>query len=259
MEPLFFGSSTAPLYGVYHPPTTNLYRSEGVLLCYPAGQEYMRIHRAYRQLASMLSKSGFHVLRFDYSGTGDSHGDMEDANFDDWAKDTATAADELKSIANIDRLFIVGSRLGATVASELASIVPIGKLVLWEPFAESSMWTNELLSLIDKTPTQSNYRDGLGGLHVNGFHFTEKFCESLSNKALEDYSWLDANIQVLIVSANESIEHKQLTNTLQNRGVNSTFKQVQCLDDWNQLDKLGGLFLPQDTLHTITDWLETKN
>lgn len=258
MEPLFFGPSSAPLYGVYHPPATSSVRSTGVLLCYPAGQEYMRIHRAYRQLATMLSKLGFHILRFDYSGTGDSHGEMDDANFNDWAKDTAIAADELKSMANIDTLFVVGSRLGATVASELASIVPVSKLVLWEPFAESNMWTSELLRLIDTNPSQSNFRDGLGGLHINGFHFTEKFCDSLSNKALENYSWLDAKIQVLIVSANESTDHKKLTISLQNRGVNSTFKQVQCLDDWNQLDKLGGLFLPQDTLHTISDWLEAK-
>ena len=219
----------------------------------------MRIHRAYRQLATMLSKLGFHVLRFDYSGTGDSHGDMEDASFDDWIKDTTVAADELKAMVNCDNLFVVGSRLGATVASQLASIKPISKLVLWEPFADSSMWTDELLTLIDHNPTQSNYRDGMGGLHINGFHFTEKFCNSLHNKALDHNSWQDKRIQVLIVSANDSIEHKTLTAILQDQGTNCTFRHVQCLDDWNQLDKLGGLFFPQDTLRTITDWFETKN
>src|SRR5215217_413896 len=85
MNPLYFGSSQKPLYGVYHPPKSQPgrpVRTTGVVLCYPLGQEYMRAHRAFRQLATLLTKSGFPVLRFDYYGTGDSGGDGDAGDVD---------------------------------------------------------------------------------------------------------------------------------------------------------------------------------
>ena len=48
MEAMFFGQSTAPLYGVYHPANLSSDRMEGIVICPPFGQEYMRSHRALR-------------------------------------------------------------------------------------------------------------------------------------------------------------------------------------------------------------------
>jgi alpha/beta superfamily hydrolase len=79
MTPLLFGSADAPLYGVHHAPQAAPQRT-GIVLCYPFGQEYMRAHRACRQLAMLLAKKGYHVLRFDYSGTGNSSGDVDSAS-----------------------------------------------------------------------------------------------------------------------------------------------------------------------------------
>ena len=53
MTPMYFGSSTSPLYGVYHAPMGHD-RNQGVLLCYPFGQQYMRAHRAFRQMTTQL-------------------------------------------------------------------------------------------------------------------------------------------------------------------------------------------------------------
>ena len=67
-----------------------------MVLCYPWGSEYIHAHRALRQLATRLSMAGFHTLRFDYFGTGDSAGEMEDADLGVWEDDIETAIEELK-------------------------------------------------------------------------------------------------------------------------------------------------------------------
>src|SRR5918992_3821916 len=113
MNPFFFGSSQQPLYGVYHPPKARVPRRIGVVLCYPLWQEYMRAHRAFRQLAILLAKAGFPVLRFDYFGTGDSGGDSESGDVAQWTADVCTAIDELKDTAGVRSVSLVGLRVGA--------------------------------------------------------------------------------------------------------------------------------------------------
>ena len=92
MQVRYFGSSERALLGVYSPPEAALEREAVVLLCHPAPQEYMRSHWALRQLAARLAAAGLHVLRFDYSGTGDSAGDSSaGASLEAWRADVLTA------------------------------------------------------------------------------------------------------------------------------------------------------------------------
>ena len=112
MIPLHFGSASERLFGVYHAPTAGVVRSTGIVVCAPFGHEYIRAHRPLRQLAVELAGSGYHVLRFDYYGCGDSDGNGEDASLERWLHDIETAANELKDTAQLSRLCLVGLRLG---------------------------------------------------------------------------------------------------------------------------------------------------
>ncbi len=71
-------------------------RTCAVVLCYPIGQEYIRSHRAIYQLAVRLSQAGFHVLRFDYFGCGDSEGDFEEGSLAQWTSDIHSAIAEIQ-------------------------------------------------------------------------------------------------------------------------------------------------------------------
>src|SRR5262245_58358584 len=102
------------------------------------GAEAQQSHRLYRVLAEQLEQSGFTVLRFDYSGTGDSAGGPESATISRWIADIATAAEELGRAAPGTRLVAVGLRLGATLASlaTARSAVRARHLVLWDPIVD---------------------------------------------------------------------------------------------------------------------------
>ena len=69
----------------------------------PAGHrcliEHPFAHGTYRFLAQQLSGANLDVLSFDYFGTGDSAGEFEQANADQWMSDIGTAITELKDAA----------------------------------------------------------------------------------------------------------------------------------------------------------------
>src|SRR5256885_16809807 len=91
--PLYFGPATARLFGLHDAPRTDAGREGSVVLCYPYGRDYVSAFRAYRTLALRLARAGFHVLRFDYRGTGDSAGDIGDAPLQQWMEDIVPGVD----------------------------------------------------------------------------------------------------------------------------------------------------------------------
>jgi pimeloyl-ACP methyl ester carboxylesterase len=145
MKPFFFGSSRRALFGLYQPAEGAPARDVGVLLCNPFGHEAVRAHRALRQLGVMLARARYHVLRFDYSSTGDSAGDGTDARVAEWLDDVQTAADELRDMAGVTRLACVGLRLGATLATQAArQRRDVEQLVLWDPVVRGASYLGEL-------------------------------------------------------------------------------------------------------------------
>jgi pimeloyl-ACP methyl ester carboxylesterase len=132
--PRLFPSRDAELFGVYHAPGGASLRNDGVVLCYPGPQEYAQVHWAYQKLAKMLSAAGLHVLRFDYSSTGDSHGASADASLAQWSDDISSAASELRDVADIRRVSVVGMRLGGALALRaVANGLKVKNVVLWDP------------------------------------------------------------------------------------------------------------------------------
>ena len=117
MNPFYFGPSDRPLFGLFTRARESAPDAGAVLLCYPVGSEYMRAHRAFRQLNTLLNRAGFHVLRFDYSCTGDSAGEGVDARVSKWVDDVGWAIEELQDTAMVDRVSLVGLRWGATLAA----------------------------------------------------------------------------------------------------------------------------------------------
>ena len=145
MQPFYFGTSEQQLFGVYHAAEPGSPKRGGVVLCQPIGHEYLRAHRAFRNLAIALASQGFHVLRFDYFATGDSAGDANRLTVRQCLTDLATAIDELKDIAGLTKVSLVGLRLGATFAALTASRrLDVDRLALWDPVLDGTAYVAEV-------------------------------------------------------------------------------------------------------------------
>lgn len=132
-QTFFFRESDGALFGCFHPARATLTRGT-VVLCQPHGHEYARAHRTFRQLAEHLAHAGYAVLRFDFSGNGDSAGTFEDGHLGQWLRDVAAAAREGRARSGCSRVCLVGARLGATLAWLAAGRQGMADaLVLWDP------------------------------------------------------------------------------------------------------------------------------
>lgn len=133
--PFFFGPGDA-LFGVYHGVAAAAGRA--VLLCAPLGQEQIRCHRLYRQLASSLATAGIPVLRFDYYGTGDAAGASGEVDLDRCIVDTAIAAGELRRRSGATDIVAFGVRLGGSLAMRAATASGFAEVVAWDPIVDGA-------------------------------------------------------------------------------------------------------------------------
>jgi len=133
MTPIFFGEASSPLYGVYHPPAKTNFQENAFLICSPIGHEYTKTYNAIKNLAQSLATAGAHVLRFSYTGLGDSSSDSEQFSVQQALRDIQIAMDELRDMAALKVVSLVGVRFGALLATEIACHHNIEKLILWEP------------------------------------------------------------------------------------------------------------------------------
>ena len=259
LEPLFFGPSHHQLYGVYHPAARSRAVSAGVVLCYPAGQEYIRIHRAFRWLADQLAAIGFHVLRFDYTGQGDSAGEFADASLEQWIADGQLAIEELRSITGVRQVDLVGLRVGTLVAAALADQAAVRRLVLWEARAEPGAYHAEMLAQIAKSDQPLNdFIDDHGVVHLNGFAFSPGLLAAIDAFDVRNAPCRKV-ASVLFIGADEQHGPSGLAEQLQAQGARVDTSVIASPTDWNSIDDMGGLFLPLGTLRRIVEWLDVAD
>src|SRR2546429_4336658 len=115
--PFYFDSAAHRLFAWLHQPAVPAAPGLGLVICKPFGYEALCAHRCVRAFAEAAVELGGPTLRFDYRGTGDS-ADIEPAadQIDVWRQDVAAAVSELRRQTGVQRVCLLGFRLGALLA-----------------------------------------------------------------------------------------------------------------------------------------------
>jgi uncharacterized protein len=146
MMPFFFGDADQPLYGVHHEPLGYSNRDTALLVCHSLGREYMRTHRGMMMFSEQMAQAGYHVLRFDYFATGDSYGLDGEGRLERWIDDIGVAGQEIKDLAGVEKLSLVGLRIGASLAYLAAARGYIENLIMWDPVIDGADYIKKLES-----------------------------------------------------------------------------------------------------------------
>lgn len=253
MNLFYFGPSERALFGSYHPPVGEQPLPSGVVLCYPFGREYLRAHRAFRQLAIQLARAGFHVLRFDYYGTGDSAGESDDGDLDTWRENVSVAADELKDTAGVGRVSLVGLRLGATVAFRAAvARDDVDDLVLWNPIVRGAAHTDELFAANVEWATSQ----GGGPASIWGFPMTGQLQAGVRGVDLlaED---LPGARRVHLVVSEEKADYTALAERMRTHGRALEYRHVPATG-WSETDEVVTALVPTALVHDIVRGLARR-
>lgn len=258
MNPLFFGSSDRPLYGVYHAPKARTGRSTGVVLCYPFGQEYMRAHRAFRQVALLLGKAGFHVFRFDYRGTGDSSGDGEDFTLASAVDDTRHAIEELRDMADVDTVALFGLRLGGSIAARAAQEADdVTHLVLWDALADGAEYLRQLRSAAAEPNRAGQGGTGPWTFGVMGYPVAPALQHELAALQIDSDAPTKA-LRALVVSDSDGADAQTLAAWLGTGGRTVDTLIAPLPGRWDEVDNWGSAMIPQDAIQSIVGWISSE-
>jgi exosortase A-associated hydrolase 2 len=199
--PFFFARGAARLFGLLHEPM-GAARRTGFVLSHPFAEEKLWSHRVHVSLARALAQRGHVVLRFDYFGAGDSDGRTGDTSVDTHLADLTSATESLAARhPHLERIGLIGLRLGATFAAQVAeraadgtgpAIVRDAPLVLWDPVLDGEAYLQEVLRAnlsaqlathgkVIETREVMSQRILAGGIvNVDGYEIGRPLFESLS-------------------------------------------------------------------------------
>jgi pimeloyl-ACP methyl ester carboxylesterase len=257
MNPFFFGSSARRLFGIYSVANRTAAAGPGraVVLCQPWGPEYQYAHRSMRHLANSLTAAGIHVLRFDYFGTGDSDGEAREAGLADWTSDIEMAIEELQDTTGVTRVGLVGLRLGATLAAQVAAKKQqqVDRLVLWDPVVCGETYLQELWQNSDqKTPARAAPH---GSHEIQGYPLTDDLSKELLGADLPASLAGFPGRTLVIVSGIGALD--QRLRSLQTAHSSGSFAadEVDSAPAWHPESGLGVGAIPTGLVLRIVEWL----
>lgn len=255
--PFYFGPADKRLFGCYHEARIGHTRNCAVVVCQPTGHEYIYCHRALRQLAARLSDSGFPVCRFDYYGCGDSYGNAEEAGLSQWLRDISSAIAEVKIRASVDRVCLIGLRLGAALSLITATQRDdIDSLVLWDPVVIGKVCLNGLSSLQKEAlrcrPKPIRQPKSQAYIEIIGFPLPALLCAEL-----EELNLLTivpkATTNIFVIQSDLPADGDCLKHHLSNHQVRFEYQQVQAPRIWLPTVD-GSLLVPSQILQSVVNW-----
>lgn len=147
--------------------------------CFTCGKNLI----AANNLSRALSNRGIGVLRFDFTGLGESEGDFADTNFTSNIDDLKAAADYLADNYNPPKLIIGHSLGGAAVVRAARDIDSIKAVVTIGAPADPPHVKHLLKNSIDEIKAKGEAEVNLAG---RTFTIKKQFLDDLGNYELED-------------------------------------------------------------------------
>lgn len=245
MESFFFGEAPHQLYGVIHEPEGTQIRDFAMLVCYPFGREYMITHRALRSLCMNMARAGVPSMRFDYCGTGDSAGDT--FSLTSALENTLLAARYLAEYTGMDRIKLVGLRLGAAIGMLACQHNSnIKHVTLWDPVVRGTDYLESLAQIGKPDPANNET------FWAQGYPVTSANQQELRELTLQT-GWLEylESAHFVLSQANPSAD--QLITSLNPQTIKLRVDNSD-LDDtntWMKSDIYGTFLLPYKILKRI--------
>ena len=211
-----------------------------------------------RQLAILLGRAGFSVLRFDYFGCGDSAGGGDEGSLEQWTEDTAAAVDELRDYAQVRHVSLIGLRLGASLAALVGSDRrELRGAVLWEPIVSGTSYVEELLSLHNawlqaQEDGWATRRDSQG-TETLGFLLTPSMREQLERMDLLNLGGSPSK-RVLIVEQHETAAAKRLVEVLRRLDSIPDYRCLPAARFWLN-GELDSAQVPLTVVEAIVSWM----
>lgn len=237
-----------------HIPQNDQISNTGVIICNPLGYEYSHTHRTVRHLSNHLSSKGYATIRFDYNGTGDSASDLfATERINTFLKNIDSVIDILKRQTGVEKICLIGLRLGGSLAASYCNHSSIDSLVLWSCYTKGRTYIRETKAL-EKLASHSN-NSGKKFIDSGGFIVTAETEKELQQVNLLKQSYLIKD-SVLIIERDDLPTSDKLLDILKEKNIPSEkYLMTGYLDMMAEPHQTK---IPKTTLTKISSWLGDK-
>ncbi len=213
------------LSGVLHIPDCSEHEKRpAILICHGFISSKVGQHRLFVTLARKLCHAGYIVLRFDFSGCGESSGEYRNITSTQQIKETMKAIDFLEKQPDIDisHIILLGHSLGGAIAASVAALDRrIHQLILLSPVANAH---SDIVEIVGQERFQECLEEGV--VNFEGFELGEALFLSLRQlQPLAEIHKFQGN--VLLIHGSEDIE-TPLENVYQYQSVLAVRAACQC-------------------------------
>ena len=250
--PQFVDSSGRRIFTLYFPAASA--GDSSVLLIPPFADEMNKSRRMYSELARKLSSENYNVLMFDFYGTGDSDGLLEEASWQHWLDDIKSCLSHLHDKVS-GGVSLVAMRTGALLAAEYlnSSEAEINKLLLWQPVIDGKVFFNQFMRLRLASSMMSGDKDKETSkdlkamldagepLEIAGYMITPSLANSLEAASLKNMdAKSDIDIAWFDVVADEQKEaplmNRKLVEQWQQAGMKVEHNKVAGMAFWSSTE-----------------------
>jgi uncharacterized protein len=265
---------------MWHAPAAVPDAKFACVMSHPFGEEKLWAHRIFVVFARALAQRGIPVLRFDYTGAGDSAGDTAQAGVDIYLEDLASAVDALAArTPRVERIGLVGLRFGASLAALFVeraraagthAKVTQAPLVLWDPVLDGESYLQELLRINLSTQLSvygkvresreqlvEHIRQG-GVANVEGYEIGKPLLDSANHKELLPLTGIQHGGGTLVVqiAATDKVKVREDLQSFATGTPQSEFSRAIEQPFWREIKPFCGR---AENLQTLTvQWLEQR-
>jgi alpha-beta hydrolase superfamily lysophospholipase len=263
-EPVYFESGDNHLFAWLHRPATPLESKLGVVICSPFGYESICAHRSVREFAEAIAADGIPALRFDYLGTGDSAEIDENADhLRLWTEDVISAIRELRLRTGVDRVCLMGIRLGALLAAlAAAECRMVDSLILVGPVISGRRYVRELrmtqlagIAMTGGSDDPEANRANPQVLEAGGFCLPAATLQSLTLVDLQTAA-APAVRSILILDNDKLPSAKRWAESLSHSGIELEYKNLPGLVEMTMTAPQFAI-VPRAMIDATRQWLAT--
>jgi alpha-beta hydrolase superfamily lysophospholipase len=269
-QPIYFKSGRETLFGWLHLPPPNSRTGRGIVICKPFGYEAICAHGSIRAFADACAAGGATVLRFDYTGTGDSSGGDSCADeMSQWCDDIRAAIQALRQSGHVDRVGLLGVRFGALLAGLVAAGDScVEDLIAVAPIVNGKRYLRELRAFQATSSSAIHWKssealdgersqtDDAGGIEVTGFGLSQASVESLAKFDLPRLS-SRAIPHVLILDRNDLPVAQPWAELLRSLGTDVRYEALPGLVE--MIATPHAAQVPQEMVAAIGNFLARTN
>lgn len=170
--------------------------------CFTCGKDIAAASRISRALV----KRGYAVMRFDFTGLGNSDGDFANTNFSSNVSDLVAAADNLRS-QNMAPELLIGHSLGGTAVLNAAHEIPEckGIVTIGSP-ADAQHVSKQFACDIDTIEKNGEAEVDLAG---RKFVIKKQFLDDISKSSIDHITKLKAALLVMHSPVDTTVSIKQ--------------------------------------------------